>query len=208
MKNLTDYLTESQRVYSFKIKLAGEVTNEETAKLKTALEKFSVVNLSAGKRTPIQKVPMDFPDLENMNITIFDLDIRYPTIVPVLEEYISRTLQWPIHCVRVRNANDPVEVEQTLGTVEHSNLLNTPELSPSTPEAHKLVGAARTMDLLKELSQANHAGDQYKGVNDAILASNLPEETKQAVMDMILTAKFDSPVGSNQNHIPDPVRGN
>lgn len=202
MKSLTEYLSESKKTYSFKIKLAGEVTNEETDKLKTALEKFSVVNLSAGKRTPIQKTPLDFPDLQNINVTMFDLEIYYPTITPVLEEYISQTLNWPLHCVHV--CNDITSFNSDYAV--NKDILNTDELEEAEGDAQELVGEKRSMDLLKELSKIEHLGDQYKGVNDAILASDLPSETKQAVMDIISTAS-KSPVGSQQNTLPTPNTG-
>lgn len=203
MKSLTDYMLETQKTYNFKVKLAGEITAEESNKLKTALEKFSVVKLSEGKRTPIQKVPMDFPDMQNINVTIFELEIRYPTIDKVLEEYISQTLNWPIHCVRV--CNDIIDF--TPENAVNENLLNTPELDSADSSSQELVGEKRSMNLLKELSKVKHTGDQYKGVNDAILASNLPEETKQQVMD-IVSAVAHSPIGSQQNKLPTPSTGN
>ncbi len=45
MKTFTEYLTESQKRYDFKIKIAGEMTNEQETALKSGLEKF-VTNLS------------------------------------------------------------------------------------------------------------------------------------------------------------------
>ena len=191
MKSLTDYLLETQKTYNFKIKLAGEVSAEETSKLRTALEKFSIVNLGEGKRTPIQKSPLDFPDMENTNITIFELEIRYPTIAPILAEYVSQTLNWPLHCVHV--CNDSLDFSSDNAVNE--NLLNTPELSPAEPEVQNLVGEKRVSGLIKELSKIKHTGEQYKGVNDAILASTLPHETKQVVMDIIANAS-KSPIGS------------
>lgn len=204
MKSLTEYLTESEKTYCFKIKLAGEVTKEETEKLKVALEKFSVFKMSEGKRTPIQANPLDFPDMSNVNITIFDLEIKYPTIPPVLSEYISQTLNWPLHCVHVCNDLFDFTPENT----ENKDLLNTHEMGQSDPNAQSLVGQQRTMDLLKELNKIKHTGEQYKGVNDAILASNLPEETKQQVMDIITSVASNSPIGSHEVDLPAPGKGN
>lgn len=191
MKSLTDYMLENQKTYNFKVKLAGEITAEESSKLKTALEKFSVVKLSEGKRTPIQKVPLDFPDLQNINVTIFELEIRYPTIDKVLEEYISQTINWPLHCVRVCNDN----TDFTLDNAVNENLLNNSEGEPADSSSQELVGEKRSLNLIKELSKIKHNGEQYKGVNDAILASNLPEETKKQVID-IVSAASRSPIGS------------
>lgn len=200
MKSLTEYLTESEKTYCFKIKLAGEVSKEETEKLRSALEKFSVSSMSEGKRTPIQETPLDFPDLSNVNVTIFELEVKYPTIPPVLSEYISQVLNWPLHCVHVCNDLYDFSPEN----VENKNLLNTHEMGQADPKAQELVGEKRTMDLLKELSKVAHTGEQYKGVNDVILASNLPEETKQKVMDIISAETSKSPIGSQKIDLPSP----
>jgi hypothetical protein len=79
MKSFTEYLTESKKTYEFKIKVAGDLSEGFSTELKSAMEKFAVVKLSNGKRTPIQEVPLDFPNLKNSHVTVFDLEVTGTT---------------------------------------------------------------------------------------------------------------------------------
>lgn len=209
MKDLQDYLLESKKVYSFKIKLAGDITEDHTNKLKDALEKFSVVKLSAPKRTPIQSVPLDFPNMENINVNIYEFECHYPTIPSILEQYVSQVVGWPLSSVRVRYASDIEELEQMQlnQEVESEALLNTPDMGQADEDAQEKVGQKRISNLLKELSKTKHQGEQYNGVNDAILASNLPEETKQLIMQALDVPAARSIVGNGTVTFVDPYKG-
>ena len=61
MRSFTEILTEAKKTYEFKIGIAGELPETCEADMKSCLEKFSVVDISAGKKTPIQERPLDFP---------------------------------------------------------------------------------------------------------------------------------------------------
>ena len=61
MKTLKEYLTESKKVYDFKVKVAGDVPESFQENLKTALERCKVLKLEKISTTPIQSLPLDFP---------------------------------------------------------------------------------------------------------------------------------------------------
>ena len=189
MKSFTQYLTESTKTYSFKLKVAGELDEGAQQKLQDALQKFSVVNLSKGKRTPIREVALDFPELENVSVTVWDVEIRYPTIQSVLEEYVSSALSIPLHCVKVRNLNEPLEQYQENMTSETTEVLNDPTLEDVNGQ--ELVGQSRVTGMLKDLINYKHT--QYKGVNDDILAKSLPEEKAAEKLE---DQASKSPIGS------------
>ena len=200
MKSFNEYLTESIKTYCFKLKIAGDLGEGVQRQLQDALQKFSVVNLSKGKRTPIREVALDFPELENISVTVWDVEIRYPTTQNVLEEYIANAVNFPLHCVKVRNLNEPLEQYQENMTSKTTEVLNKPELEDVNGQ--EFVGQKRTTGLLKDIVNAKY--EQYKGVNDEILAKSLPEE-KAAETTKDQASK--SPVGSNQNKIPNPYKG-
>ena len=58
MSTFKDYLTESAKSYDYKIKVAGEIADDFASKLESALAKFEVANMSAGKKTPIMTLPL------------------------------------------------------------------------------------------------------------------------------------------------------
>ena len=81
MSTFTKYLTESIKTYEYKVKIAGDIDKNFATKMETALGKFEVSKLSAGKKTPIQSLPLDFPALKNESVTIYDLKTSYPVAV-------------------------------------------------------------------------------------------------------------------------------
>lgn len=189
MKSFTEYLTESTKTYCFKLKIAGDLEEDVQQKLQDALQKFSIVNLSKGKRTPIREVALDFPELENVSVTVWDVEIRYPTTQQVLEGYIASAVCCPLHCVKVRNLNEPLEQYQENMTDETKEVLNKPELEDVSGQ--EFVGQKRATGLLKDIVNAKY--EQYKGVNDEILAKSLPEEKAAEKLE---DQASKSPIGS------------
>ena len=64
MKSFNEYLVESKKTYKFKIKAAGELPENFTDKMETALNKYEVVSFNKGATTPIDKTPLDFPQIQ------------------------------------------------------------------------------------------------------------------------------------------------
>jgi hypothetical protein len=89
MSTFKQYLTESVKSYDYKIKIAGAPKDIDANRLETALAKFEVAKMSAGKSTPIQSLPLDFPALSNESVTIFDVTTNYPASVREMKEYIA-----------------------------------------------------------------------------------------------------------------------
>ena len=154
MKSFTQYLTESKKTYAFKIKVAGDLPEEFDADLKAATEKFSVVKLSKGKRTPVQEAPMDFPMLKNQHVTVFDLEVNYPTTPQVLEAYLAHVCNCQQDHVVVRTANQAAEeyIEVEAAEKDKKALLDQ---DYDTNDNQDTVGNNRTMSLLKDLAKAN-----------------------------------------------------
>ena len=71
MSTFKDYLTEAVKSYDYKIKVAGDLDSDFASKLESALAKFELANMSAGKKTPIMTMPLDFPRLSNEEVTIY-----------------------------------------------------------------------------------------------------------------------------------------
>ena len=65
MSTFKEYLIESAKSYDYKIKIAGDIDKDFATRMETCLQKFEVAKMSAGKKTPIQSLPLDFPALKN-----------------------------------------------------------------------------------------------------------------------------------------------
>lgn len=153
MKSFAEYLTESKKTYEFKIGIAGDLPEGCADKMESALQKFGVLKLSDGKKTPIQERPLDFPQLENMEVTYFETETTYPTTIQVLQEYLGSCCNIPQSHIIVRNPNEPQELYQQEKTDEVYEPMLTKEEMESESAQDK-VGTSHVMDLLKELETA------------------------------------------------------
>lgn len=153
MPTFLEYFEKNKKIYEFKIAIAGEHGSDIKERIKSVLEKFKVENMSAGKKTPIQESPLEFPQLSNTEVTHYEISLRYPTIPNVLEELIGHECGVGMANVKVRNANDPLnDVEHTQKTKEkYTPLIGTDDLDGES--AQNQVGNTRVMDLLKELEK-------------------------------------------------------
>jgi hypothetical protein len=119
MKSFKDYLTESKKVYSFKVKVAGELPDKFQENLKQQLECCKVLTLEKVTTTPIQKLPLDFPGKENMEVTVFEVITEYPITSPELINHV-KSIGLEEDCFRVRGSGEPSETEQLLADIEPS----------------------------------------------------------------------------------------
>jgi len=154
MKSFSEYLTESKKVYQFKLGFAGELPEGFESRLEMGLKKYGLVSLSKGKRTPITEKPLDFPNLQNTEVTYFETDVSYPTTTQVLSEYLSNLCVFPRSHVVVHNKNEPSDVSTPEATenTPYETLLTQEDMGG--PSAQNVVGDNRVMDLLKELEKA------------------------------------------------------
>lgn len=155
MGTFAQILTESKKTYEFKIGIAGKLEENFTDALETCLAKYEVSSMSNGKKTPIQERPMDFPQLQNMEVTYFEVALNYPTTPQVLEEYIEKCCPCEPNHVIVRTKDHPIDKYQEPKSGEpYESKLDTLEMEQADPDAQKKVAGDRVMDLLKELEVA------------------------------------------------------
>lgn len=167
MRTFKEYLTESQKTYKFKVRVAGELPEGFADRLESALTKYEIINLSAGKTTPISEKPLDFPQLQNCEVTHYETEIKYPVTSHVLEQYLVMETGVGHSHIIVRGEFDPIEEYQaddkTSDTYE--SLLNSEDMGGES--AQDSVGTNRVMDLLKELEtvRKERENDPIDGVN-------------------------------------------
>lgn len=158
MKSFEQYLTESKKTYEFNIGVAGELPDGFEDMLETSLKKFNIVNMSAGKRTPIQERPLDFPRLQNCEVTFFEVEVDYPTTPQVLQEYVGTCCGIDQAYIIVRNINDPrEEYQKPKDNTPYESVLNTEDMGGES--AQDDVAGPRIMNLLKELEVARQERD-------------------------------------------------
>lgn len=205
MKSFKDYLTESKRVYEFKVKIAGECPKDCTARIKAALSPFQVESCSAGKRTPIQERQEDFPGQSNISMTIFDVKTSYPATSMQVRDAIAAKSGVGIGSVCVRNLAEEAEI-----AINHAHDKATGEALLGTEYATEnnqdTVGEKHAMSFLKTLNKdPRTTGEAVTGTNDALLTTSAPAD--KASFEAANKKGTVSAIGSKATKLPDPYQG-
>ena len=183
MRSFTQLLTESKKTYEFKIGVAGPLPEGFEDTLETIFKKFGANNLTSGKKTPIQERPLDFPQLQNMEVTYFELGVEYPTTSQVLQEYVGKCCGIDQAYIIVRNMGDPREEYQEIkDDAPYEAMLTKEDMGGDT--AQEDVAGSRIMSLLKELETARkeneHSGAEGAPVGESSDIGDV-ENTKAVV---------------------------
>ena len=186
MKTLNEYLTENKKVYSFKIKVAGDVPKDFEADVKQSLQRVNVLTFEKVKTTPVQKTPPDFPELSNAEVTIYNVILEYPITAPEIIKDIKDT-GLDEEYFRVRGAGEPSEVDELM-TQNHEGeaILDDPDYKSDNTEIkqEELAGPEFNKSFLQDLATAaaerrKTLGDQEKNDPD-VLGSHKAEKIDKA----------------------------
>jgi hypothetical protein len=132
MKSFKEHLTESKKQYDFRIKIAGDFTTEQETKLKNALERYTVSGWKKSGKTPIQELPLDFPQVKNCEVNIYEVTFEYPTTQHELTEYIANNCGINKTHLAVRRPGEPSEEYQHIEpTKREGALLDDPNYKES-----------------------------------------------------------------------------
>lgn len=200
MKSFKEYLTESKKVYEFKVKVAGDCPKDCAKKIKEALAQYSVTSCSSGKSTPIQESNVDFPELKNVGMTVFDVCTNYPATSHQVRDAVSSCLKKTHSEIRVRNLAEEKETEINSQHAEKSGEALLGKDYETGEGAQQEVGEKRTENFLKELSKTKHTMTQYTGVNDQLTPTKPPKAGD--VKEQPVNKKALSTIGGKQVKLP------
>ena len=159
--------------------------------------------MSAGKTTPIQSLPLDFPALSNEQVTIFDVTTNYPEAPRVMHEYLADLLKIPMSHMVVRKPGEPTEEYQdAMGaekTSEFASKLQDVEMKDS-PKVNKdeHTGDKYNMSLMRELLKTRSENMVHAEEDSA----NKDDKKLQDREDKPAPSPFTKPT----NPHPDPKR--
>lgn len=109
MKNFLNYLSEIQKTYEFRIKIANIDPSENLDRLRTALDSYALESLSEAKRLPIKQNDIDFPSMENCQIYLMDAVLKYPVNDAQLRAIVAERAGIPQANIIVVPKNHPEE---------------------------------------------------------------------------------------------------
>jgi hypothetical protein len=156
MKSFTEYLTESKKQYDFRIKIAGDMSSEQEDNMKRLLGRFTNENTLTGfkkSKTPIQAVPLDFPQVKNCEVNIYEVTLDFPTTQFELTEYLAAELGIGKQNLVVRRPGEPSEEYQMPTEKREGALLLDPDYKEAgSPQFEDYYGDKYNTGFVKELN--------------------------------------------------------
>jgi hypothetical protein len=139
MKHFREYLLENERVYNYRIKIAGDTPKDIVKALEEKLQQFGIVKISDAKTTPVMAKLADFPAFDNESCTHMDVEFRYPAIEPQIQQ-IAQLLGIDPNRVRMltvpyENSNDKLAADMES---QNKNLLTNTDY-PAQDAAQKAL---------------------------------------------------------------------
>ena len=164
MRSFKEYLSESIKTYDFRIKIAGGCTKEREEQLRGLLNRFSIAEFKKVGTTPIQDLPLDFPKLRNMEVSIYEVALSYPTTTFELTEYISSGLKMTNENLVVRKPGEPLEEYQEPQEKREGALLNDSTYSEQPKiDSTEYYGEKYNTAFLKSLNADAEARRKARG---------------------------------------------
>jgi hypothetical protein len=181
MKTFKEYLTESKKVYSFRVKIADcDLDGEMLDKIEKAISAYQLVDITKPKRLPVSRCK-EFAKLGPVGREVLEISTAYPTIPPQIQQSIHAATGIALDHIYVANLMADDTEQDPISDHEEAPILTKDYSGNNT--AQNIVGMHRVESLLKELTKEKHGGEQHKGVNDDILAKSVPAEKAATTSD-------------------------
>lgn len=194
MKPYQEYIASLNKVYEYRVKIAGtNPKGEVMERIKHAVDAYEVDTVTSPKSVPIQE-HRDFPKLGPCECWTFEIAVKYPTTANQIRQLIKERAGINPECICVydKNAYDFNEEFEAHGKDHEGALLDQDELKADA-SGQDLVGQSRRDSLLKELGSRTYEF-AAKGEADGKTTNEVP-------------AGSESPVGTKQNKISTPPKG-
>lgn len=191
MKTFKEHLSESKKQYDFRVKIAGNVTTEQESAMKTLLGRFTnseTLGSMKKTKTPIQAVPLDFPQAKNCEVHIYEFTLDYPTTQQELTEYLSTELGIGKQSLVVRKPGEPSEEYQHIEAPREGALLDDPDYKEAgNPQFEDYYGDKYNTGFVKELNdllklERRARGEQIPETGAAKFNTDSPAGTKTPVI--------------------------
>lgn len=131
MNTLQRYLREHTKEINLKIKFPFQLSEDELKLLRRVLDRWNLLAFSeTPRKTIVQKYPLDFKDVTNAEIFIYDCTLSCPVTEELVRQEICSALDLPAKYVVVRNLFNPTEIDELMqraNEIMHMNALENGE---------------------------------------------------------------------------------
>lgn len=180
MKPFLSFLTECTQKYEFKVKIAGvEMTDQVKDQLEHALSAYSIDSISKPQHLPIASSHLDFPTMENVEVYMINVTLKYPCTDEQLRQTIASQGRIPMANVVIVPKNQPEELQRELDANKKEDskaLLDTEDLGGES--AQEQVGDKKISSFLKDLQTRKYdiegSTEKAKTTNDLPMNNTSP----------------------------------
>jgi len=139
MKLFKEYLAESERTYSYRIKIVGDVDSGWLKQLEEKCKQFDIVSWGKSKTTPVQLAPADFPKHANDSVTSVDVEFRYPAIEPQIKQLAQLLFLDPNRIIMLTTPfENSMDTEREKVEVQNKDLLTDTDFPAPDAEQRAL----------------------------------------------------------------------
>lgn len=164
--NFRKYLAESQKVYKYRIKTVLSIDSGDIAVITSFLQRYNPIKIDKPKKSIIQKRPVDFPTIENREVTFIDIELGLPAVTDILTRELVGLLNCPGDFVVVRGEHEPLTIETN--NKEAQADIEKQAAEKDLTKAALLSTESEYPDADKQPAGANYYGNSY---NSAFLAN-------------------------------------
>lgn len=155
MNKLQKILTSLTPEFEYRVKFAMEPTTEDMAKITARLtDRYDSVDIGPLTKLIFQDKPLDFYELDCGEIWMFDFTCNRGVQTEVLRYEIGNLLKWTEAYIKVRNKDEPLELEydqeeKDIEFDEYDPVLGEPFGEPEA-DAQELAGQSRAEVAVKD----------------------------------------------------------
>lgn len=111
MKSFYEYLAESTKIYQYRVKTVVAVDADVMKRIEKALAKYDLVKITKPRKTIVQKLPKDFPNVKEGEVYILQIETRMPASSYLMQQELCGELGLNNGYLVVRGVNEPNELE-------------------------------------------------------------------------------------------------
>ena len=112
MKSFYEYLSETEKTYSYRLRTIVPLDERGIEKIKMILTRYDVCFFDGPRETIMQDAPIDFPAYSMVNVYIIDFSTHIPASTYMIQEQIRKSLNLNNTQILVRGINDPCELQE------------------------------------------------------------------------------------------------
>jgi len=179
MQSFQTYIAQLNKVYEFRVKIAGlEPTGEVMDRIRSALDTYQVENISTPKRLPIQE-HREFPKWGPCECYLMEVSVAYPTTTAQMRQIIATRGQIDPECICVYTRDQMEQEDMVQERIDNQGpVLTEPEYK--TEAQGNIAGQGRVSSLMKELSASTYEF-AAKSEADGKTTNDIPQNTKSVL---------------------------